>query len=359
MTKEIPSMKRQFSIAALAVAVALTAVPARADVKKEERNRLSFAGALGKVVNLFGGKSAREGVVSSVAVSGDRKMTVSGDNTAQIVDLGEEKVYDIDMRRKTYKVTTFDQIRQQMREAEARAREAAAKEASSQPSQEPQQPAQQEKPAKEVEVDFDVKNTGQTKAIGGFETRQVVATIAVREKGKTLEESGGIVMTVDTWLTKQVDLKEIGDFERRYWEKLAGPMIAANAEQAQQLATAIAMYPGVKDAFARLSKEDLGGTAMLTTTTIDAVKSAEQMKEEASRSSSSSASSSDSAPPTSIGGAIGGFMRRRQQQQEQKSATSNTNPARATFMTINNEVLKIDRNVTAADVALPAGFKEN
>jgi hypothetical protein len=356
-------MKRQLSIAALAVAVALAAVPARADVKKEERNQVSFAGMLGKVVNFFGGKGAREGVVSSVAVSGDRKMTVSGDNTAQIVDLGEEKVYDINMRNKTYKVTTFEQIRQQMREAEAKAREAAAKETASEPTQKPQQPAQQEKPAKEVEIDFDVKNTGQTKTINGFETRQVVATIAVREKGKKLEDSGGLVMIVDTWLTKQVDLKEIGDFERRYWEKLAGPMIAANAEQAQQMATAIAMYPGLKDAFARLSKEDLGGTAIQTTTTVQAVKSAEQVKEEAARSSSSSSStaSNDSAPPTSIGGAIGGFMKRRQQQQqEQKSAAAaNTDPSRATFMTLNNEVMKIDRNVTAADVALPAGFKEN
>jgi hypothetical protein len=354
-------MKRQLSIAALAVAVALTAVPAHADVKKEERNQISFAGMLGKVVNFFGGKGAREGVVSSVAVSGDRKMTVSGDNTAQIVDLREEKVYDINMRNKTYKVTTFEQIRQQMREAEARAREAAAKETASEPTQKPQ-PSQQEKPAKEVEIDFDVKNTGQTKTINGFETRQVVATIAVREKGKKLEDSGGLVMTVDTWLTKQVDLKEIGDFERRYWEKLAGPMIAANAEQAQQMATAIAMYPGLKDAFARLSKEDLGGTAIQTVTTVQAVKSAEQVKEEAARSSSSSSStaSNDSAPPTSIGGAIGGFMRRRQQQQqEQKSASASTDPSRATFMTINNEVLKIDRNVSAADVALPAGFKEN
>jgi hypothetical protein len=351
-------MKRTLSIAALAFAVALTAAPARADVKKEERNQFSFAGMLGKVVNFFGGKSAREGVVSSVAVSGDRKMTVNGDNTAQIVDLREEKVYDIDMRRKTYKVTTFEEIRRRMREAEAKAREEAAR-ASAEPTAKPQEkPQQTNEPAKEVEIDFDVKNTGQTKPISGFDTRQVVATITVREKGKTIEQSGGLVMTVDTWLTKQVDLKEIGDFERRYWEKLAGPMIAANAEQAQQMAQAIAMYPGLKDAFARLSKEDLGGTAIQTTTTVDAVKSAEQMKEEAARQSSSSASTNESAPPTSIGGAIGGFMRRRQQQQEQKAAASNPNPARATFMTMNNEVLKITTNVSAADVALPSGFKE-
>ena len=357
-------MTRQFSISALVVAAALTASPARADIKKEERNQVSFAGMLGKVVNFFGGKGAREGTVSSVAVSGDRKMTTNGDTTAQIVDLREEKVYDIDLRRKTYKVTTFAEIRKQMLDAQARAREAVAQEQKSEAKQTTQEP--QQKPEKEMEVDFDLKSTGQTKTINGFETRQVVATITVREKGKKIEESGGILMTVDSWLTKQVDLKEIGDFERRYYEKLAGPTLTADA---QQMATALAMYPGLKDAFARLSKEDLGGTAIQSITTIDAVKSAEQMKQEAANasansSSSSTASSNDSAPPTSVGGAIGGFMRRRQQQQEkaqaeQKSAsTANTNPARATFMTINNEILKVATSVTAADVAMPAGFKE-
>jgi len=106
--------KRQFTVAALALAVALAATPARADVKKEERNQVSFARMLGIVVNFFGGKSAREGTVSTVAVSCDRKMTTKGDQTAQIVDLREEKIYDIDLRRKTYKVTTFEEMRQKI-----------------------------------------------------------------------------------------------------------------------------------------------------------------------------------------------------------------------------------------------------
>jgi len=204
-----------------------------------------------------------------------------------------------------------------------------------------------------MDVDFDVKNTGQTKTINGFDTRQVVATIAVREKDKKIEESGGVVMTVDTWLTKAVSLKEISDFDRRYYEKLAGPISAVDA---QQMATAMAMFPGLKEAMARMSREDFGGTAIQTTTTTEAVKSAEQMKQEAAGGSPSASSNEN---PLSVGGAIGGFMRRRQQQQDKEAAAKpNANPARSTFMTINNEVLKIASNVTAADVAIPAGFKE-
>ena len=331
-------MTRMHTLPALVLALVFATLPVQADVLKEERNQVSFSGMLGRMVNLFGGKSAKEGVLSTVAVSGDRKMTTSGENTGQIVDLAEEKIYDLDLRRKTYKVTTFEELRRQMREAEAKARENAARQS--------KEDAPQSQ-GKEMEVDFDLKNTGQTKTINGFDTRQVVATITVREKGRTLEDSGGLVMTVDTWLTKTVSLKEIADFEQRYYEKLARPVSAVDA---QQLATAMAMFPGLKEGLARLGREDFGGTAIQTTTTMDAVRSAEQMKQQGSGASAQS----DNANPASIGGAIGGFMRRRQQQKEQ-DAPANANPGRSTFMTTSNEVLKIA--TTAADVALPAGFK--
>jgi hypothetical protein len=326
--------------AALVLTTALAAAPAQAEVKKEERNQVAFSGVLGRMFNFFGGKSAREGVVSTVAVSGDRKLMTTGDNTGQIVDLREEKIYDLDLRRKTYTVTTFEALRRRMREAEQKARESARDSKEEQPQSQ----------GKEMEIDFDIKNTGQTKAISGYDTRQVVATITVREKGKNIEESGGVVMTVDTWLTKAVSLKEIVDFERRYYEKLAGPISAVDA---QQMAAAMAMFPGLKEAFARLSREDFDGTAIQTTTTIDAVKSPEQMKQQ-----TAAPGDTEKPNPLSVGGAIGGFMRRRQQQQQEQQAAAGGNPARSTFMTINNEVLKIATNVTAADVAMPAGFKE-
>ena len=56
-------MTRPYAIPAIVLTLALAAAPAHAEVKKEERNQVSFAGALGKIFNFFGGKSAREGVV--------------------------------------------------------------------------------------------------------------------------------------------------------------------------------------------------------------------------------------------------------------------------------------------------------
>src|SRR5215475_8089182 len=91
----------------------------RADVRSEEKTKIEFAGMLGRMVNLFGGKGAKEGIVSTVAVKGNRKATLN-DTTGQIIDLGEEKIYELDMKKKTYKVGTFAELRRRMEEAKAR-----------------------------------------------------------------------------------------------------------------------------------------------------------------------------------------------------------------------------------------------
>ena len=334
-------MKSRLLVPALSLAVALSVASVRADVKKDEKTLVTFSGMLGRMANLFGGKSAKEGVVSSVAVSGDRKMTAN-DTRGEIIDLNEQKVYDLDMRRKTYTVTTFEELRRRMAEMEAKAKEDVAKA----PNEE--RPQNQ---GKELDVDFDVKNTGQTQTINGFDTRQVVVTVTVREKGKKLEESGGLVMTADNWMTRSVPaLKEIADFDMRYYKALAGPQVAIDA---QQLATALAMMPGLKEAFGRMQRAGLDGTAISSTTTVESVKSPEQMKEQ-QQSSADSGGSTPTSVGGAVGGAIGGFMRRRAQQNQQNNPPS----ARSTFLTINNEVLRIAASASAADVAIPVGFKE-
>lgn len=331
-------MNRTRTVAVL-IASALLAAAASltADVRTEEKTLVKFEGMLGRIANMFGGKATKEGITSVVAVQGDRKASLN-EQTGQIVDLKEEKIYDLDLRRKQYKVTTFAELRRRMEEAMKQA-EQSAKEDKTEP--------RPEQSGKELEVDFDVKDTGQRKAINGFDTRQVVMTIAMREKGRTLEQSGGLVLTTDMWLTPRVAaMSEIAEFDIRYAKQLAGPMISGAS--AEQMASAMAMYPGLKDAMARATTEGakMDGTSIMTTMTVEAVKSAEQLAAEKQGDGGSA-----SPPPTSVGGLLGGLARRGQKREEPK--------ARATFMTSTNEVLKIGTSVGATDVAIPAGFKED
>ena len=71
-------MKRA-SLAALLAACALTlASPALvADVRSDEKTHVEFSGMMGRMAGMLGGKSAREGLTSTVAVKGDRKATLS------------------------------------------------------------------------------------------------------------------------------------------------------------------------------------------------------------------------------------------------------------------------------------------
>jgi hypothetical protein len=327
--------------AALVVGFVAAAVP-RADVKTQQKSLVKFEGTLGSVVGLFGGKAAKEGLVTSVAVKGNRKATMS-ESGGQIVDLTEEKVYDLDLRNKTYKVTTFAELRKQMEEARARAEQDARK---------AQQNQKKDPNQREYEVDFTVKDTGQARTINGFDCKQQIATITVREKGKTLEQAGGIVMTVDSWLApKQPALAEVMDFERRYFEKLGGSSMFGSPDQ---MAAAMAIWPGMKEALAKYQAEGstkLTGTPVQTTMKIEGVQSQEQAAQQAK---------DDEKPAGGMGGMLGGLGKRlgKKKSDEGDQAAPSATKGRSTILTMDNEVLSVSTSVSPDDVAIPAGFKQ-
>jgi len=320
-------MKRVFPVL-LALAVVSFGVTTRADVKTQERTKATFEGMLGKMVGMFGGKAAKNGVVSTIAVKGDRMMTVT-DTTGQIIDLAEEKIYDLDMKKKTYKVTTFEELRRQMEEARKKAEKEMGDE----------KEAPDEREAPEMEIDFDVKQTGQTKTIAGHATREVVITITTREKGKTLEEGGGMVLTTSSWMASDVpELKEIQEFHLRYAKALGNAL--AGGASAEQMAAATAMYPGMKAALDRMQQENvrIDGTPLASTMVMEGVKSAEQM--------------AAAQPSESGGGGLGGMLARKMMKKKADESP------RSKVMTTESETLSIATSVADTALAIPAGFKE-
>ena len=347
---------RRFAATALTLGlVTLSAHSLNADVRSDEKTKMELGGALGRFVGMFAGKAAKEGVTTSIAVKGNRAARMSED-TGQIIDLTEEKVYELDLKKKTYKVTTFAEMRRQMEEAQKKAQEQAAK---AKASEKPAEPQKQQQP--QVEVDFNLKNTGEKKTVNGYETREQVMTITVREKGKTLEDAGGLVLTADQWIAPPIPaMKEVGEFYMKFFQKVYGGSTMMTGMRQDQMATIMAMYPMMKDAMGKMTTEGqrIQGTSILTTTTFETVKSAAEVAQEAQAGSGGGDDSKKA--PASVGGLLGGIARRAaakkasggdQQQQGDKS--------RATIMTSTTEVLKVVTDVSASDVAIPAGFKEN
>jgi len=346
-------MKRTITVAALAIGLAIGAAHSlTADVRSEEKSLVKFEGMLGKVVNIFGGKSAREGTKTSVAVKGDRKVSM-GDTTGQIIDLKEEKVYDLDIKKKTYKVTTFAEMRRQLEEAQRKAQEEMKKAQAEAPAQKPAASGKPQQNEPQFDIDFDLKETGQKKNINGFDAREIVMTITMREKGKTIEQSGGMVLTSTIWMGPQIPaMKEVVDFDLRYAKAIAGPIVAGAS--ADEMASAMAMYPMMKDALARMKAENvkMDGTPIQTVTTMDTVKSAEQMAAEQQQAQQESSSGSSS--QKGLGGLLGGLAARR----ARGNAPPPSGSSHVTFMTITNELLKVSTSVADAELAVPAGFKE-
>jgi hypothetical protein len=319
-------MKRTLIVCTVAALAAWTAAPAFAEVKTKEKTTVKIEALPGWLLRMMGAK--KEGVLSSTAVKGDRKATVT-DTTGQLVDLAQEKVYDIDFKKKEYRVTTFDEMRRRLQEAKENAEKQAQRE----------EPGEQQKPQKEYEVDFDVKDTGQKRQIAGYDARQVLITVTVREKGRKLEDGGGLVMTTDSWLAPKIPaMKEVADFDMRYWQKVYG---ADGTLSAEQMGAILAMFPLVGKAQERMRKENvnLDGTPLSTTVTFEAVKGEEQLKQEQQQTSGSS------------GGGLGGMLARRMTKKEPPKQ-------RATVFTTQIDVQEVSTTVPPADLELPAGFKE-
>ncbi|MEO6235560.1 MAG: hypothetical protein ABIQ52_01090 [Vicinamibacterales bacterium] len=328
-------MKRLARMAMVALPLmTLAAAPAYAEVKTRDKTQVKFEGMLGRMFNLFGGKGAKEGVEGRTAVKGNRKATLS-DSGGTIVDLTEEKLYELDAKKKQYTVTTFEELRRRMREAQEKAKQQAEKDKG-----EPAQKEDPQKPTKEYEVDFDVKETGQKKQLAGYDAHNTIVTITVREKGQTLDEAGGIVMTNDLWLGPSIpQLKELYEFDIKYAKQLQGP--GAAAMSAEQMAAMVAMFPLISKATERMQKDagKLAGTPLETTTTFESVRSKDQLTQAQESSSKSS------------GGGISGMLAKKIMKQEPPKA-------RSTIVTSHHEVLEVATAVAATDLAIPADYKE-
>lgn len=316
------------SLIASAVALTLTTTGLLAEGNVQQKTRVQFGGVIGGIANVFGGKAAREGVTSTTAIKGNKRLT-STERSGELVDLTEEKIYRIDYGRKSYEVVTFDQLRKEYEEAK--------KEAADQAEENKKSNKKEEGP--EYEVDFDVKETGQKQTINGFDTKQVITTVTVREKGKKLEQSGGAVLTADMWMGPKVPvLTEINAFNAKYFKQLYGDPTA----EMQQMAVLMATTPAFAKAMKEFSKKRgaYDGEAIRTTLVFETVAAPGQQGEEEESSSS---------------GLVGGLLNRAMKKRQESKGEA-AQPGRSKLFESTTELLSASKD--AGEVAVPAGFRQ-
>jgi hypothetical protein len=304
---------------------------------------MKFAGAFSK--------SAREPIQSTVAVKGNRMLHGSKDR-ASVIDLDAETVTEINFAKKTYSVMTFAEMKQAMEQAMEKMKS--------------QKPAASGNGDNDVSTDFklDIKDTGQTKQIGGLEAKQRILTMSMDATDQKTGNEGGMQVVDDMWIAPGVPgYEEIREFHIRMakkmnWSPDMGGLAMGRADIARAMANVskeTAKLDGVPVMTIMKMTPTGNGQPVSAPATSDS-------QQKPSRSTSSSSPSLSDALSGRLGG-FGGFGRKKKQQDPPAdSSQTGSAPAQggdATLMEITSEM----SNFSSAPLdpgrfTVPAGFKK-
>ncbi|WP_260705816.1 hypothetical protein [Edaphobacter flagellatus] len=222
----------------------LCAVPSAlyADFSYTETTQITGGSIVGlmRMAGVFSRQARQAGdpIISTVMVKGNR-MVRSNAMRTEIVDLDKETITTIDHTKKQYTTMTFQQMKQQLEEAQARAKQQ-------------QQQSGTDTPPSDADLSFDVKvrNTGASKDVGGVSTNEAILNMTMNATDKKTGQSGSMAITNDMWMAPEVPgYDEVRDFQRRFATRL-GTVFSGAINPAM-----LASQPGAGKAMADMVKE--------------------------------------------------------------------------------------------------------
>ena len=370
--------QRILSTAAL---LAVAAGSVRADFSYEQTSKIT-GGMMAGMMKFAGAfsKQAREPMQTTVSVKGD-KLSTSSARHINIIDLSAETMTDIDLDKKTYSVITFADFAKAMQKMSEKMGQSDAS----------------------MNFKADVKQTGATKTINGFQTKETVLTLEVEGQDNKSGNKGAMKVVTDMWLAPNLPgYEEVRDFYTKMAQKLAftpgmGGMAGMMGRQA-------GMMKGMSEMYKEASKLEgvpvlqvirMAGTAD-GMSEADMAKAQQQMTEteraqqqqqqtapapsvgDAAESAATGAALGKMGKVGGIAGGLGGFggfgKKKKQQQEQQQQAQAAPPPAAAapaptagaagatppgTLMELTTELTAFSSApVDPAKLGVPAGFKQ-
>ncbi len=228
------------SVVAIAAVGVVTAGTSRADFKYTQQSKIT-GGALAGVTKSLGvfskaARQANEPQNSTTMVRGNRMRTEQSTGEVEIIDLDGRRIVHIDPTKKTYSVMTFDQIRQQVEQAQAKAKEEQTKSV----------PKKDDKQSVTMVPKFDMQATGQTGTVMNLPVKEVKMRVDMLFQStdpKTeadLEKSNASMwMTGDSWYGTIPGYEEVRQFYVKMAKEvnwLPGSVGMSNAQMGQAAA---------------------------------------------------------------------------------------------------------------------------
>lgn len=325
------------------VGVAMFGIAAQADFSYEQTSKMT-GGAVAGAMRMAGvfSKTAREPFQSTVMVKGNRLATVSRDHVS-VIDLDRETMTAIDMEKKTYATVTFAEMAEAMkRMAEKMSQNNAS-------------------PGGDATFRADVKQTGATRVISGFNTKETVLTLTVDGTDKKSGQKGSMDMQMDMWIAPTIPgYSEVKDFYQRMAQKVAwnpaasalGPMMAQHAKGMGELTKEMAKLEGVP--VLQITKVGIAGDGM--TQTAEAPPPPAPAASDVAQTAAQTAALSKLGTLGSLAGGFGGFGRKKKPAEPEPQQASQ--PAGA-LMEMTTELTSFSSApVDASKFEVPAGFKQ-
>lgn len=306
--------------------------------KTTSKTELHVLGFLG---GLFDGEVKEE-----VSIKG-YKMRADGKDNSTITDLDGERFINVNHKKKEYSVITFDELAELMDSFSERYAE----------SEKPDQP-EGEGPEYEVEFDLDVKNTGKSKKIDGYEADQTVLILETKFRPKDASAdtlpSGAIYAVTDMWLADDIPEMEPAEaFQKRMAEVMQANL--SSMDLAGVINQLLESYPQVGAAIDKTKEEmtKVEGFPLATTMHLVSVPANMDLDMELAL--------GEKKKEKKKGGGFGGFLKKMAETQGVGSGgeEEEAEPEQKTLMSSHTTTHSIsNKSRDASDFEPPSGYKE-
>ena len=185
-----------------AAALMALAVSARADFSYQQTSKIT-GGMMAGMMKFAGAfsKQAREPIQTTVSVKGDR-LSTSSNTHIHIIDLAAETMTDVDLEKKTYSVITFADFAKAMQKMSEK--------------------MGQQQNDTQVNFKADIKQTGATRNINGFDAKESVLTLTMEGQDAKSGNKGAMNIVTDMWLAPTLPgYDEVRSFYVKMAQKLA------------------------------------------------------------------------------------------------------------------------------------------
>ena len=239
-------MNASLKVSGFVAGLSLVAQVAHADIRVEERIAMEGFGVMamanmnGKSVTTVAGDRARVDSDLQMQSKLVRMFAKDVGPTARIIRLDEEKVYELDIKKKQYTESTFAEARAQFQQMQAQAAQAQSQsQAQSQPS------PIDESQCEWLEPKVDVKRNGEKASIAGLSAERMTIVASQPCKDKKTGQICEMVLTLDEWLSSDSSGRdEELKFYQAYAQKL-GLDMSSSKDVKQRAEALFGRYKGI------------------------------------------------------------------------------------------------------------------